>query len=683
MNNVYILLVMAWVSAISFFIYFYIKKKKKKSERAVNLFNGLYKYIIKLPIINKEIIEIKKRLYDNNLWDERMLRYKALLYYAASWFAAVLCFAFVIFYFYEDKFEIFTLSIFCYYVKIIVLEHLIGDDTKLLNGLNEFNEDLIHDYQLQRDIDKSVEQAQYENSSMLLINHIENMKPALDSLEDLDNYFNECSNDYLRLTALNCSLTKEFGDTAINEDESSFTANIKHFNRLIKMELFKRRQLKYWLGGAALFCIVPLLGFTPFDSWVNKFAPFLKSFYCSSWGFIIKLFLTMVTLVFFYMIRNYRRVDYREIREKKYYWEDRLLKVKFIRLIIDRVKPKKGTKRFYYYRKLINKSQTHTKFEWVFLHRIIISILVFFFMLTVAFTIHRINYQNDVTDYPTIFGNDVITVNGQQLDAGKLIKDTSLKLKNVRYARINAIKQSLIADGLQDKVEINKLSANINTKIDKLNNEYIKWYEILACFLIAVVSSWIPIWYLKLKVKSNSYNMQSELMTFETIIMVLMNFEDSTIDKILIHMSRFAHIFKNPIDDAIFNLQKGTDEALGNVITGYRPRTNEEEALTELMEKVDYKPFKNLIKNLMKVEDIKVAQAFSNLSSYRNEYAKEREEENKKVVAKRVSRGRMLSLIPYFLVVFLYVIAPMMIVTNNSYDKFNDDIANELINSQS
>lgn len=671
---------MAWITAISFFLYFYYKSKKRKSKRVRNALNKLYGVFLKIPVINKEIAELKKRLYDNNLWDENLLRYKAVLYYLISWFAAIAGFIFVVIYFRKSYFQIFILAVFCYYIKIIVLEYLIGDDTKLLSGLSEFNEDLIHDYQLERDIDKSVEQAQYENGSMLLISHIENMKSALEDSDGLEDYFSNCSNDYLRLTALNCNLTKEYGDTTINDDESAFTANIKHFNKLIKMELFKRRQLRYWLGGAALFCIVPLLAFTPFDSWMNKFAPFLKSFYDSSWGFIIKLLLTAVTLIFFYIIRSYSTIAYKELKEKKYYWEDKILKIKPLGFLVEKLKPKQNSKKFYYYNNLINKSQVHIKLQWLILYRILIVLLSFVCAIIITITIHKINYQNTLSNYTTIFGSDVITVNGQQVDCSNMENSISLELKNVKGSRINAIREKLKDSGIQDKVTVNRITKEIDKKIHKLNNEYLKWYEVLACFLIALIMSWSPIIYLKLKVKSNGFNMQSELMIFETIIMVLMNFEDSTIEKILEHMSTFSHIFKRPIDDAIFNLQKGTDEALGNVITAYKINTNEEEALAELMEKVDYKPFKNLIKNLMKVEDIKVSQAFSNLSSYRNEYAKEREEENKRIVAKRVSRGRMLSLVPYFLIVFLYVIGPMMIVTNNSYNKFNNDIANELIN---
>ena len=133
MNKTSWILVIAWVVAISFFIYFYMRRKMKKNGKIEALFNKVYKYIIRVPIINTELVEIKKRLYENNLWQERTLRYKAMLYYITAWLSAIVCLVFVFVYFDRNYFQIFVLSIFCYYVKIIVLEYLIGDDTKLLS----------------------------------------------------------------------------------------------------------------------------------------------------------------------------------------------------------------------------------------------------------------------------------------------------------------------------------------------------------------------------------------------------------------------------------------------------------------------------------------------------------------------------------------------------------------------
>lgn len=678
MDEAYKIIIILWAGFFIFLISRYsVRKynnKQHKFTKSNKALTAIYNFLMKVPVINKDIVEVKNRVYDNQLLDDETLICKAVLYYLLSWLIAIAAFIFVCIYYKNNIFQIAILSVFCYYLKIITLDKLIGDDTELLEGLSEFNDDLIQDYQLYNDINKAVEQAQDENGNILLIKHIDNMKDAIENEEDLENYIDKCSNDYLKLTAINCNLTKEYGDTELNGSESAFIENTRYFNKLINMLLSKRRKLKYRLKYFALMCIVPLLFFNMFDWWVNTIIPDLNIFYKSSWGYLLKIILTIILVAFFFKVRSLGRTDI-HVKSKKYYWEDKLLKVKFIGLLINALKPKENTKNYYRYRNLINKSQVETRTEWVILHRILIVVITFIFSLLLCTSIHKLDSANIIANNSMDFNEDVITLNGRQVKSSDMEKDliNSFKNKSNRN-RTFQIKERLIRDGL-DNETANKISKKVNYKIDKLNNDYIKWYEIVICALLAFLSSWVPIWYLKSKASTTNFNMESEVMLFETIVLILMNFENTTTELILDYFSRFAYIFKNPIDNAIFKLQKGTEEALNNVITQSHKNSNEEEVLSELIEKVDFKPFKNLIKNLIKCEDIRVNQAFSNLSSYRNEYAKTREEEDEKSINKRVGKSRKLALASVILVIFCYIIGPIMLVANYQLDNFASEFS--------
>ncbi|MDT8718229.1 hypothetical protein IAI10_16300 [Clostridium sp. 19966] len=676
MNVEFKIIIALWAAFFLYQAFLFVnnknRKKSKISRKVSDFFSIIYGYLTKIPILKNDIKRVRQRLYNNNLWDDDILNFKVALYYVTAWFIALVSFTFVCIYFKDDSFEIVILSPFCYYLKIILLEHFIGNDIELLTGLHEFNEDLIPDYQHHQDIDKAVEQAQDENSSLITINHIINMKSAIDDGDVLEEYINSPNNIYLKLDALNCHLTNEFGDTFSNENESVFMANIKHFNKLINMDIFKIRAIMHRIGNGAFTCIAPLLAFKPLEMWFDKCLPEANIFYKSSMNFILKILLTILCTAMFFIVRNLSNVDQASDLEKKYLWEEKLLNIKIFSKFISFIIPKRDSKKYYYYRKLIARSQIKTKIEWVFVQKTVIFLAAFIFSLTAAFSAHKINYGNMLDNTTFSMGQTIITVSGEQKNTDelerKIINSIGLQKDKV-INKTTEIRNMLLSQGLDDNDETTKLAEKINNKLININNEHVRLYEILICLFFSFISTIAPNLYLKFKIKTNKLSMNSEVMLLETVVLILMNFENTNIELVLNYWSKFAKQFKIPIDNAIYRLQKGTDEALNNVIVDSTDNSllkntiNEEEILDDLIEKVDFKPFKNLIKNLQKTEDISFVQAFSNLSTHRNDYAKNREEDDEREISRRVSVAERLCRIAYWSVVILYMLVPLMVVT--------------------
>lgn len=639
-----LILIIAAIAIIADISIYYIyksfmKKNKQHSIKKLIFFNKIYMFIAKIPIIGQELIDIKRDLYDNNLWEESISRYKAVLYYLISWLTGIVLFIAACFYFTGNISIIAVLSVFCYYIKVLVLDVLVGDDTKLLSCLIEFIRDLKQNNSLYGDMEEIIEASIRDSNSYLMIAHAKRLIRAIETEESMQEYKEECPNEYLKLIALDAFETKEYGDKRDEEGISVFITNLNHINQNIDTELSKRRQLKMWLRGFGLFTILPITWFTPIEWWVNKYLPQGNFFYKGSEALLIKFIIIIATIVCFKLIRSYEKTKVKKTYSKNKYWEEMLLKFKPLQKLIDLIKPKFGSKRYFYYRDLIAKSGSYLKIDWIYLHKIIISIAVFIISITFLYSMHSVNYKNIMNNNTYNYSKDYIIKDGNQVDTteieGAIIKGG--------VQNDNQIVNKLQQYGVNDNQSLRYLTQKIKDKSFELKQQHLKLYEFFIILIISILASEIPALYLKFQSRLRIYAMENEIFIFETIILILMNYENSSVELILENMKNFSTVFYFPLQRAINNMQKGGREALN-----------------ELIEEVSYKPFTIIIKNLMKAEDIKAIEAFEDLNFSRKSFDYNRREDNKKLVNDRIVKSRMLFYVPLISVTLLYVIVPMM-----------------------
>jgi hypothetical protein len=638
-----IIAVIAIIADILGFYIYRAVKNKKHSIKKLRFFNKLYITIAKMPIFGEELTQLKRDLYDNNLWEESISRYKAVLYYLISWFLGIGLFIASCFYFNGNISIIAVLAIFCYYIKDFILDLLIGDDTKLLSCLIEFIRDLKQNNSLYGDIEEIIEAAIRESNSYLMMAHAKRLINAIENEQTMQTYKEECPNEYLKLIALNSFETKEYGDKKDEHGISTFITNLNFINDNINTELFKRRKLKMWLRGIALFTILPLLWFTPIEWWIDKVLPQGDFFYQGSAALLIKFLIIIITMICFKIIRSYEKTRAKRIYNKDKYWEEKLLNIKPIQKMVDIIKPKMGTKKYFKYKDLIARSGSYLKIEWLCLHKVIVSVIVFTISISFLVSIHNLNYKNILKNNYKNYSQDYVISDGNQADTTSI--ENSIIKDNVKDD--SKIIDRLRKSGVNDKENLLYLTQKIKQKAVDLKQQHVKIYEILIILILSIIASEIPVQYLKFKMKLRQYNMENEIFIFETIILILINYENSSVELILDNLKNFSTIFYFPLQRAINNLQKGSREALN-----------------ELIEEVSYKPFTIIIKNLMKAEDIKAVEAFEDLNISRKNFNEQRKEDNNKLVDDRVSKSRMLFFVPLCSVIVLYMILPMMEIAN-------------------
>ncbi|WP_394884935.1 hypothetical protein [Clostridium butyricum] len=539
----------------------------------------------------------------------------------------------------------FTLIFFSYQVKNLVLDWSIGDDTNLLKGLLDYLDDLMQEFSFSKDVISSLKEAKEQSTNYATVVYIEKIIEAIDDEEKMDDYSVECHNEFLKLLGITCFLTNEHGDTIDATDgRSNFIKNLENIKTLINLELYKRSELKYWIRGLPFQCILPLILFVPYETWVSSVFTMVQGFYQTASAFILKIVITIVCLIAFFMIKGYEKTDTETLEHKKVIWEKQILKIKPIAKLIKILMPKEGSRRQYKYRDLISKSGMFTKLEYIYLRKLLFGIGAFTLTLLISLSINKINYNNILNNNTTSFKSDLITASGKQIESTEIENEIlgALSSNDPEENKVTA-KKLLMQKGVYDENTLKNISDKIIKKKTALANQNEKWWQIVIALVVGLLASSLPEFFIRVRINARKLSMETELILFETIILILIAHDNCTTELILDYMSKFSVIFKEYIDIIIKKFQK-----------------LEYKEIQDILEEVNYKEFTSIIRNIMKAEDIGIQEAFVNLSSNRANSLEQRKRAYEKLIDSRIAKSKLISKVPVSLFIIGYMIIPIL-----------------------
>ncbi|UYZ39109.1 hypothetical protein OD350_28980 (plasmid) [Clostridium beijerinckii] len=636
-----------------------ITNNTKKNKRMVELGNKIFNSLSELSLLRNRLFNLRTRIYNNTLDEDWLIRYKVILYTIMSWIVGLMTAIVVVIFFKNNLYVTCTLLFFSYQVKEMFLDILIGNDTPFLTSLFEYGVELQQAFNLTKDARTAIREANVNSSNYNLVKRMEEVERLIDDPIELELYLQECPNDYLKLLILNCSLVAEHGDKKDVDDKSVFLENIFYNNENIEAEIFKRKQLEFWLRGLKMLCIIPLLSFSPYEQWVSTYMKLTDVFYKSTMGFLVKLTITFIAIALFYIISGYEKSYRTKSKDpKEEYWEDKLCKIKAFRQLVVKLSPKANSARAYRYRMLISNSGEFITIEHIFIQKIIFAVAGFIVIFSILFSMHQINRScilNNITESKELNNSVTVTKKGQDeivnIEKGlfQYVNDKDIE------GSYNIISKKVQEQGIT--VGGDYIVKDVITKQIKVINEGVSIIDFIISMIGVVIGYIIPEFILKAKYRYRKQEMENEIIIFETIILIFMYHEHGTSELILENMAKFANIFKPQVESVLKEIKK-----------------SDFEALKILVEDIKYKPFLNIVKNLIKAENIKTKEAFISLSDNRRNYLQNRREDNRQIVHKRVNNARALSLITLDLIIGAYIALPLLYISNVQVDKTQSQI---------
>lgn len=615
------------------------KRNRKRTQQK------LYQKLVKVPLLGSSLQSISSKIYVVTAEDDATVQSKAIKIYIISWVGIIGAFIIIALLAVNDIYTFSVTFIICVYMRTILVDSMVGDDTKVLYALVEFLEDMKHKYHETKNIDTALNYAIYEGNGVMT-NHGKKLLLAVRTEKNLLKYYSNSLNKYFKIIAGYSYLTKEYGDIKSN-GKSLFVRNIYYIVDEINQDLFRRDQLRHYLKWMPLTAIVPLFFIKPIEKWATYLFASADKFYDSGFAFSVQVLLLLFTFGCFTLVKYYdniRSTSGITVSESKF--ERRLLKNPLVAYIINLWVPKKSSKKYKKVITLIRESGSIMKIEWLYLRKLICIVGVFIFGIGFSLTLNYRAYSSVLTNSNTNFPSEIILVNGVQEDISEYDAIVLKELMNTTQSTDQALAKSkalLLAEDITEDFMIQEICDRALAKLEYMGNQYLKWYQVLASLVAALVAMDIPVIILRFQKKIRKLGMKDEVFQFDTTILLLMHHESVDMRTVLQWMERFSNVFRIPILKAMYALSMGS-----------------ERALVKMKIETSFKPFSRLIDNLIMSERITLAKAFDSLETERESYKEERKRHNKRDVAKRVRLARRAGTAPMFAIMYCYMIGPLL-----------------------
>lgn len=673
-NQILYIIIGGTLSLLVIFIiaYYILNKKMQKSEykkiqklqqgtkagvfSSEVMYQKLYITYRGIPFLKRYILKLRRKLEILNIDDEYATRRDTAKIITKA-LVIILPLVIITIVLTKSNFLLmFILLMFELFMVDIVIEGSVDrkDDNLLVQQVDFFSEirhayhefNMVEEaiYQVSQDDEKEVSR-QGEKIYEILISD--------DPETELEKYYDVAPNNFLKEFAGLSYLTKEFGDRKV-DGASLYLKNVDNITQEMQIEILKRDKLNYVFRSLSFISIAPVLLLEPLKNWAVTNFPFVKNWYFGKSGMIVQILILIITFVSYILVRKLKDNGAVNMSTKNTQnpWQEKVYKNKIAKKIINMFLPKDGTKEYKKIKDLLIDAASPLKMEWVYINRICIATITFVASIFIFMYLHQIainyEYTQPTTDYDLIGG---MTARDEAKAMELTRQDNTFldmfrgKAKTTEKDIEKAVKRSKYYKDAKPE-EITKATKRIYEKLQVVNSETFKWFELLLAFVFMIIGYMSQVWVLMFQAKMRQLEMEDEVMQFQTIILMLMRIERVNVEIILEWLERYSNIFKSQITRCVNNYEAGAWEAL-----------------EELKNEISYMPLIRIVESMQAaVEKIPIKDAFDELDSEREYYRDKRKESNERLIARKGMIGKVIGFAPMVCLFVGYLIIPLVFI---------------------
>ena len=669
---IFFAIVIAMIVAIVV-MFLVVKKKSQNADvvRIENLRRGteqknfswdvfyqkLYIRYLKTPFLKTYLLKIRRRLEINNIDDEFMTRMESAQIITKALLVIIPLTVVIILLTHSNPLLMFIILIFELFIIDSFTDSLVNKlDNNLLLQQVDFFAQMRHAYHENNMVAEAIYATAQDSEHIEISRQAEEIYNILNSADpetELEKYYDVAPNNYLKEFAGISYLTQEFGDRKL-DGTSLYLTNLENISQEMQLEILKRYKLNYVFQSLSVIAIAPTVMLQPLKNWATSNFSFTKSFYNGSKGMMVQVAIMVATIVCYILIRKLKdNGSTKVVQDNQNPWQEKVYqKIKPMKNLVDLLMPKNGTKEHRKLEKLLKDAGSKQKIRWIYVNKIFLCVACFIASLIVIFAMHQIQVNYIYTE-PTTTYNLIGEMSGKEEQKAiemtqrhnKILKQFKGKTQTTISDIEKAMRKSKDYEGFSDN-DIATEAKLILDKLKTINSEYIKWFEVLIALLIAEIGYAGPNLLLKFQVRMRQMEMEDEVMSFQTIIMMLMRIERVDVEMILEWLARYADIFKESINRCLNNYESG----------GW-------EALEEMKDEVTYEPFIRIIESLQtSVEKVPIKEAFEELDSDRDYYKDKRKETNERLIARKGRIGKVIGFAPMVVTFIGYLIVPLVLI---------------------
>ena len=661
------------IFAVVVFAYMFLRKKmqssdvarieklrkgtQEKSFSSEVMYQKLYIRYLKLPFLRRYLLKIRRRLEIINIDDEFLTRLQTSKIITRALLIILPVTLIVIFMTKSNPLIMIIILIFELFIVDSLVDGMVDKlDNNLLNQQVDFFAAMRHSYHETNMVGEAIYQTAQDDEHGEISRQAEKIYNILNSEDpetELEKYYDIAPNNYLKEFAGISYLTQEFGDRKV-DGTSLYLKNLDNITQEMQLEILKRDKLNYTFQSLSIISIIPMVMLEPVKSWALSNFSFTKSFYNGKLGLIVQIAVLLVTFICYILIRKLKDNGAVNIKleNNQNPWQAKLYNIKPIKRFVDLFIPKDGTKERRKIREALKAAASKQKIEWLYINRLVLTVVVFIASIIMFVMLHKVQINYIYTE-PTTEYDLIGEMNDRDYRNAMKVTETHNYFLDMFKGKLNttqgdiekAMRKSTYYRDADDET-ITSNATQILEKLQIVNSEYLKWFEILIAMVFAIIGYAAPMLMLKFQVIIRKMSMEDEVMQFQTIILMLMRLERVDVEMILEWMERYADIFKEPISRCLNDYESGSWEALEN-----------------MKEEVSFQPLIRIIESLQTaVEKVPIKEAFDELDSDREYYQDKRKEANDRLISKKGMIGRAIGFTPLIGVFVGYLVVPLVLI---------------------
>lgn len=646
-----------------------VNKIKQKNQYAVfitgkkvrhNRLYTLYEYLSQNILAKKTIKKIKLRYDMIYPGDEKKAAVETVKVVLAIWAGCIAVGIFVLL----NKIGLYgtVLSFTMIYViqNEVISIFLERKELKLLIHLDKY----IHEVRRYYFDYKMVENAIYEANEVArdeMQLHGKKIYEVITSDEKEEEtilYNEQIPNRFLRIFLAICSTTIDFGDKTMPNDETVFLFNLKELGKEITIEKLKRQKKASVFMGSTGLTILPIFTLPFIKNWAISNVEGLYTWYNGIAGIIVLTLLFILTLGT-YNVLNLMK-DVASVDDSDHVVLEKIIRFPVISGILNNMVQRNygNTLRT---QDLLKHSGNNLTVKEFYVKRMLTGIVCFILGFLLLFISHssvknlQIEYVDNVSSLTSS------TTERQEEELKRLVKKYTneykdqKEIKNKKSELVRRMKNN--TEIIQNDYVLELLSDEVIQRVIIYQDQYIKWYEVLAVLMFTIIGYMIPRWDIFIKEKFVQMQMEDEVIQFQSVILMLIYLDRVSVQTILSWMENFSIIFKNSIQTCLANFSHG-----------------EEEALENLKEEEPFIPFVRIIENLQQADKVGVRKAFNEIVVDRQNYQEKRKQENEITLKNRGAIANVIAFIPIGAVILFYLVYPFITYSLQSLANFTNDI---------
>lgn len=478
-----------------------------------------------------------------------------------------------------------------------------------------------------------------------------NITEAVSEVEEKYKITLPSEHSYVRVYEAVCAIIREDGDE-LADGYSVFQRNLQYLKEEIRENLLLCKAKMHGFMGLDLLAVLPVCFLPLVRIWAIRVTDGLAAYYYGSYGMLSTVLLFAGTIGIYGLILWLLLPE--EEQKDRYQLEKWLLQFPWITNLLDRYVKK-------HYTKCLQKNEQIKQLQGfgnirAFLMKKICFFTVAFvgslLFLTAYQNVQRTQilsqvkipsyqlmvlpekaqeqvkekYQNLVKQIAAVTGKEQETVFKKTLEQMPLWKE---------------IKQELLAG--ESEQSAGELESALYSQWEAYQKIRLCWYHILMALVVAVLAAQFPELLLAAEQWKSREKRMSECLRLQTVVLLLIHYEKTTVEEILGQMENFAVLFKSQMAEAVDHFSY-----------------HRMETLQRLKQEIPDEPVQRICDALEFCEELPVEEAFLNLEDERAYFLKKNMEERKNYQGECIALAKIVAYLPLFLLIILKLVIPFV-----------------------